>query len=87
MAAEGDVWVLAHGGSVVRLRASRGLAMLARLVSEPGRELHVLDLGAPPPAHPASTRGMRDRCWTRRREPPTATATAISNTRSKKPRP
>ena len=45
MAAEGDVWVLAHGGSVVRLRASRGLAMLARLVAEPGRELHVLDLG------------------------------------------
>ncbi|HEY5447470.1 MAG TPA: AAA family ATPase [Polyangia bacterium] len=45
MAAEGDVWVLAFGGRVLRLRASRGLAMLARLVAEPGREVHVLDLG------------------------------------------
>jgi hypothetical protein len=45
MAAEGDVWVVAYGGSVVRLRASRGLAMLARLVAEPGRELHALELG------------------------------------------
>ena len=45
MAADGDIWVLAHGGDVVRLRASRGLAMLARLVAEPGREVHVLDLG------------------------------------------
>jgi hypothetical protein len=45
MVAEGDVWVLSFGGRVVRLRASRGLAMLARLVAEPGREIHVLDLG------------------------------------------
>jgi len=45
MAAEGDVWVIAHAGRVLRLRASRGLAMLARLVAEPGREFHVLDLG------------------------------------------
>jgi hypothetical protein len=45
MAAEGDVWLLGYGGRVLRLRASRGLAMLARLVAEPGREFHVLDLG------------------------------------------
>jgi hypothetical protein len=45
MVDEGDVWVLSYAGRVVRLRASRGLAMLARLVAEPGRELHVLDLG------------------------------------------
>ena len=45
MAVEGDVWVLGHAGRVLRLRASRGLAMLARLVAEPGREFHVLDLG------------------------------------------
>jgi len=45
MAVEGDVWVIAHAGRVLRLRASRGLAMLARLVAEPGREFHVLDLG------------------------------------------
>jgi hypothetical protein len=45
MTAEGDVWVLSHADRVLRLRASRGLEMLARLVAEPGRELHVLDLG------------------------------------------
>jgi hypothetical protein len=45
MTAEGDVWVIGHAGRVLRLRASRGLAMLAQLVAEPGRELHVLDLG------------------------------------------
>jgi len=45
MTAEGDVWVLAYAGRVVRLRASRGLAMLAQLIAEPGRELHALDLG------------------------------------------
>ena len=57
MAAEGDVWVLAHGGSVVRLRASRGLAMLARLVAEPGRELHVLDLGGGAAGSPGRRHG------------------------------
>jgi hypothetical protein len=31
-------------GGVVRVRHSRGLDMLARLVAEPGREIHVLDL-------------------------------------------
>jgi len=45
MAPEGDVWLLSYAGRVLRLRASRGLAMLARLVAQPGRELHVLDLG------------------------------------------
>jgi AAA ATPase-like protein len=45
MASEGDVWLISHAGRVLRLRASRGLAMLARLVAEPRREIHVLDLG------------------------------------------
>jgi hypothetical protein len=45
MAAGGDVWVLSYAGRVLRLRASRGLAMLAQLVGEPGREIHALDLG------------------------------------------
>jgi hypothetical protein len=45
MIAEGDVWVLSRAGRVLRLRASRGLAMLARLCAEPGREIHALDLG------------------------------------------
>lgn len=41
---EGDVWAIAHGGKVLRLRSSRGLALLAQLVAEPGREFHVLQL-------------------------------------------
>jgi tetratricopeptide (TPR) repeat protein len=45
MVAEGDVWVISRGARVLRQRASRGLAMLARLIAEPDREIHALDLG------------------------------------------
>jgi hypothetical protein len=41
---EGDVWACECEGKHFRLRDSRGLQMLARLVGEPGREIHVLDL-------------------------------------------
>ncbi len=41
---EGEIWVCECEGKVFRLRDSRGLQMLARLVAIPGRELHVLDL-------------------------------------------
>lgn len=41
---EGDVWTLAHGGVVIRVKDVRGLHYLARLLAEPGREFHVLDL-------------------------------------------
>lgn len=41
---EGDVWVLAYHGTSVRLRDAKGLRYLARLLSEPGREIHVSDL-------------------------------------------
>jgi hypothetical protein len=44
---EGDYWTIAGEGGVVRLKDSRGLTMLARLVAEPGRELAALDLEAP----------------------------------------
>ncbi len=43
---EGDFWTLAHAGKVSRLRDSKGLRYLARLLAEPGREFHVLDLAA-----------------------------------------
>lgn len=42
-----DVLVLC-GGRTTRLRSVRGLPMLARLVEQPGREIHVLDLAAEP---------------------------------------
>ena len=41
---EGDVWTLAHGDTTLRLKDVRGLHYLARLLAEPGREFHVLDL-------------------------------------------
>jgi tetratricopeptide (TPR) repeat protein len=41
---EGDVWTLAHGDNTVRVKDVRGLHYLARLLAEPGREFHVLDL-------------------------------------------
>jgi uncharacterized membrane protein len=44
MAREGDYWTLAHAGALVRLKDSLGLQYLARLVAEPGREVHVLEL-------------------------------------------
>jgi non-specific serine/threonine protein kinase len=43
---EGDFWTLAHAGKVSRLRHSKGLHYLARLLGDPGREFHVLDLAA-----------------------------------------
>ena len=44
---EGEFWTLQRGGKVLRLRDSVGLRLLARLVAEPAREFHVLDLGSP----------------------------------------
>jgi hypothetical protein len=44
LASEGEYWTLAYGGATFRLKDSLGLQYLARLVAEPGRELHVLDL-------------------------------------------
>jgi hypothetical protein len=41
---EGALWIVAGFDDEVRVRDSRGMEMLARLVAEPGREIHVLDL-------------------------------------------
>jgi tetratricopeptide (TPR) repeat protein len=41
---DGEVWVCECAGTTFRLRDSRGMQMLARLVSAPGKEIHVLDL-------------------------------------------
>ena len=41
---EGEYWSIAYQGATVRLRDSLGLQYLARLLAEPGRELHVLEL-------------------------------------------
>ena len=41
---EGDYWTVGLGGNRTRLRRSRGLEQIARLLREPGREFHALDL-------------------------------------------
>jgi len=41
---EGEYWSIAGCGERCQLRASRGVELLARLVAEPGRELHALEL-------------------------------------------
>ena len=41
---EGDVWSIAHGDEMVRVRDMKGLHYLVALLREPGRELHALDV-------------------------------------------
>jgi hypothetical protein len=43
---EGDYWSVAFEGQIVRLRDLKGLRYLARLLADPGREFHALDLVA-----------------------------------------
>jgi tetratricopeptide (TPR) repeat protein len=43
---EGDYWSLIFGGRTVRVRDLKGVRYLARLLADPGREYHVLDLVA-----------------------------------------
>ncbi len=41
---EGDYWSLVFEGHTMRMRDLKGLRYLARLLADPGREFHVLDL-------------------------------------------
>jgi class 3 adenylate cyclase/tetratricopeptide (TPR) repeat protein len=43
---EGEYWAIAYEGDAFRLKDSKGLRYLARLLAEPGREVHALDLVA-----------------------------------------
>ena len=43
---EGEYWTVVFGGDAFRLKDSKGLQHLARLLAEPGREFHVLDTAA-----------------------------------------
>lgn len=42
---DGDTWVFAYGGSSVRVRHAKGIADLAVLLANAGREVHVRTLG------------------------------------------
>jgi tetratricopeptide (TPR) repeat protein len=41
---EGEYWTLKHGTNVFRLRHSKGLDYLAKLLASPGREFHALEM-------------------------------------------
>lgn len=43
---EGDYWTVTFDGHTVRVRDLKGMHYLARLLTDPGREFHVLDLVA-----------------------------------------
>jgi hypothetical protein len=43
---EGDFWSIVFGGRAAHVRDSKGMHYLSRLLAEPGREFHVLDLVA-----------------------------------------
>jgi hypothetical protein len=45
----GELWIVQGLGERVHVKSSRGMQILARLLSEPGRELHVLELSELPP--------------------------------------
>jgi hypothetical protein len=48
MTRERDVWAVRFDARTVRLKDAKGMRLLARLLSDPGREIHALDLtGAP----------------------------------------
>ena len=51
---EGDYWSVTFEGRTIRLRDLKGLRHLARLLAEPGKRFHVLDMVA------AAPNGLRD---------------------------
>jgi tetratricopeptide (TPR) repeat protein len=46
MIRESSLWRIEHGDQVCRVRDSRGMQLLARLIDHPGEELHVLALAS-----------------------------------------
>ena len=48
MVREGDMWTVSFDARTVRLKEAKGMRLLARLLTDPGHEIHALDLiGAP----------------------------------------
>ena len=50
---EGDFWTIAFEGDGFRIKDSKGIAYLARLLVRPGQEFHALDLAGSRAANPA----------------------------------
>lgn len=51
---EGEYWTIAHEGDAFRLKDSKGLRYLARLLAQPDREIHALDLASEGGAGPSA---------------------------------
>ena len=51
---EGDYWTIAFEGDGFRIKDSKGIGYLARLLARPGQELHALDLAGSKAANAAS---------------------------------
>jgi tetratricopeptide (TPR) repeat protein len=56
---EGEYWSIAFDGRTVRVRDLKGMRYLARLLAQPGREMHVLDLVAGERGSPPGAEGGR----------------------------
>lgn len=54
---EGETWLVAFGGRATRLKDSRGLRILATLVGQPGKDMHVFELLGQEEAHGAGDSG------------------------------
>lgn len=48
---DGEMWVVRYQGREARVHDTKGMAVLARLLADPGREFHILDLAAPAGCH------------------------------------
>jgi hypothetical protein len=46
MSLKGDIWTITRGRAIARVKDSRGLQLLARLVERPDQEVHVLALAS-----------------------------------------
>lgn len=68
---EGEYWFIVYEGDAFRLRDTKGLRYLARLLASPGREIHALDLVA-------EEAGPADRATVRRAERSTLRVSAPS---------
>ena len=48
MTREGDLWAVSFDGQTVRMTDAKGMPLLARLLTDPGHEIHALDLAGAP---------------------------------------
>ena len=56
---QGEYWTIAYEGAVVHLKDAKGLRHMARLLADPGREFHAVDLEAADGQAAQASRGSR----------------------------